>query len=160
MYLKVHFNMKYWISMIWLKISLNVKMIIQIWKRKWIVKKQTVFLQEISIPSPDISSLIENLESLKSNIYKSFPNSRWGSSRDAFCYRRVKTHLDNFTVRFCSLWLCYFKFHTVIDSALDIKKYVWIFFCACIYMSPHILRTPKIFLDLNLQVVCMFCYIL
>lgn len=53
--------------------------------------------EEIAIPSPDISNLIENLERCKSNIFKSFPNSRWGSNRDAFCYRRVKTHLDSFT---------------------------------------------------------------
>lgn len=53
--------------------------------------------EEIALPSPDISNLLENLERCKSSIFKSFPNSRWGSSRDAFCYRRVKTHLDSFT---------------------------------------------------------------
>lgn len=57
-------------------------------------------MQEIALPSPDIGNLLENLERCKSNIFKSFPNSRWGSSRDAFCYRRVKTHLDSFAVRY------------------------------------------------------------
>lgn len=71
-------------------------------------------MQEIAIPSPDISNLLENLERCKSNIFKSFPNSRWGSNRDAFCYRRVKTHLDSFTVRYSvvlnsHIWKVYVK---------------------------------------------------
>lgn len=51
---------------------------------------------EKSLPKPDISHLIENLEYFRKNIFKSLPNSRWGSSRDAFCFRRVKTHVENF----------------------------------------------------------------
>lgn len=51
---------------------------------------------EKSLPKPDISHLIENLEYFRKNVFKSLPNSRWGSSRDAFCFRRVKTHVENF----------------------------------------------------------------
>ncbi|XP_061165398.1 uncharacterized protein LOC133174323 [Saccostrea echinata] len=61
-----------------------------------LVKDHPELEQEIAVPSPDIGSLLENLELFKGNIYKSFPYSRWGSGRDAFCYRRVKTHLDSF----------------------------------------------------------------
>ncbi|XP_050416406.1 uncharacterized protein LOC126830157 [Patella vulgata] len=49
-----------------------------------------------SLPRPDVTPLIKNLEYLQRNIYKSLPNSRFGSGRDAFCYRRVKTHVMSF----------------------------------------------------------------
>ena len=57
-------------------------------------------LQEISyqVPAPDLSHLIKNLEYFRRNTFKSLPYTRWGSSRDAFCYRRVKTHVDSFKV--------------------------------------------------------------
>ncbi|XP_074653437.1 uncharacterized protein LOC141907628 [Tubulanus polymorphus] len=48
------------------------------------------------LPAPDLKPLEDKLKYLEKNIFKSFPNTRWGSSRDAFCYRRVKTHLDAF----------------------------------------------------------------
>ncbi|KAL5020215.1 hypothetical protein ScPMuIL_003107 [Solemya velum] len=48
------------------------------------------------LPSPDVTPLVENLEYFRHNIFKSFPNSRWGTSRDAFCFRRVKTHIESF----------------------------------------------------------------
>ncbi|XP_076325339.1 uncharacterized protein LOC143233233 [Tachypleus tridentatus] len=48
------------------------------------------------LPSPDLQPLENNLNNLQRNIYKSFPNTRWGSSRDAFCYRRVRIHLEAF----------------------------------------------------------------
>lgn len=51
---------------------------------------------EKSLPKPDIGHLMDNLEYFRKNIFKSLPNSRWGSSRDAFCFRRVKTHVENF----------------------------------------------------------------
>ncbi|XP_032834935.1 uncharacterized protein LOC116957087 isoform X1 [Petromyzon marinus] len=50
------------------------------------------------IPTPDVTPLIENLESLKKTIYKSFPSSRSGSHRDSFCYRRVISHLQAFRI--------------------------------------------------------------
>ncbi|XP_013788424.1 uncharacterized protein LOC106472333 [Limulus polyphemus] len=48
------------------------------------------------LPSPDLQPLEKNLNNLQRNIYKSFPNTRWGSNRDDFCYRRVRTHLEAF----------------------------------------------------------------
>lgn len=50
------------------------------------------------IPEPDLTELEEKLKYLQRNIYKSFPYTRYGSSRDAFCYRRVNTHLAAFKV--------------------------------------------------------------
>lgn len=60
----------------------------------------SIFFQEVekSLPKPDIGHLMDNLEYFRKNIFKSLPNSRWGSSRDAFCFRRVKTHVENFKV--------------------------------------------------------------
>ncbi|XP_068686194.1 uncharacterized protein [Montipora foliosa] len=48
------------------------------------------------VPEPDLTELEEKLKYLQRNIYKSFPYTRYGSSRDAFCYRRVNTHLSAF----------------------------------------------------------------
>lgn len=48
------------------------------------------------VPEPDLTELEKKLEYLQRNIYKSFPYTRYGSSRDAFCYRRVNTHLAAF----------------------------------------------------------------
>lgn len=48
------------------------------------------------LPTPDVTPLLDNLEYFRHNIYKSLPQSKWGTSRDAFCFRRVKTHVDNF----------------------------------------------------------------
>lgn len=48
------------------------------------------------IPEPDLTEFEEKLKRLQRNIYKSFPYTRYGSSRDAFCYRRVNTHLTTF----------------------------------------------------------------
>ena len=50
------------------------------------------------IPEPDLQELEEKLQYFQRNIYKSFPYTRYGSSRDAFCYRRVSPHLAIFKV--------------------------------------------------------------
>ncbi|KAK3581687.1 hypothetical protein CHS0354_032407 [Potamilus streckersoni] len=51
---------------------------------------------ERMMPSPDINPFIDNLEYFRHNIFKSLPQSRLGSNRDAFCFKRVKTHVENF----------------------------------------------------------------
>ncbi|XP_013383684.1 tethering factor for nuclear proteasome STS1 isoform X2 [Lingula anatina] len=63
-----------------------------------IVQMHPELEQEIKaiIPSPDLTRMEDKLHQAERNIYKSFPNTRWGSSRDAFCFRRVKTHLEAF----------------------------------------------------------------
>jgi len=47
-------------------------------------------------PSPDLTPLENRLEILSKNIARAFPNTRYGSDRDAFCYRRVKGHVIAF----------------------------------------------------------------
>ncbi|KAL9965410.1 hypothetical protein ACROYT_G029209 [Oculina patagonica] len=64
------------------------------------------------IPEPDLTELEEKLNYLQRNIYKSFPNTRFGSSRDAFCYRRVNTHLAAFKKE------CVNQGQTLLDSQL------------------------------------------
>ncbi|GAB6027461.1 hypothetical protein CHUAL_001719 [Chamberlinius hualienensis] len=63
-----------------------------------LVERRPDLQQELMehMPVPDISDLENNLKSLKKNIFKSFPYTKWGSKRDAFCYRRVSVHLTAF----------------------------------------------------------------
>ncbi|KAK2158438.1 hypothetical protein LSH36_170g01007 [Paralvinella palmiformis] len=48
------------------------------------------------ITVPDLQTLCDKLACLKHNIYRSLPTVRFGSSRDASCYRRAKVHLSTF----------------------------------------------------------------
>ncbi|CAH3175043.1 unnamed protein product [Porites lobata] len=48
------------------------------------------------IPEPDLKEMEKKLNYLQRKIYKSFPHSRYGSSSNTFCYRRVNTHLAAF----------------------------------------------------------------
>ena len=50
------------------------------------------------ITVPDLQTLNDKLASLKRNVYRSLPTVRFGSSRDASCYRRAKVHLITFKV--------------------------------------------------------------
>jgi len=63
-----------------------------------LVDKHPELQKEIvsDMPIPDLKPLEERLNVLSRNIFKSFPYTRWGSNRDAFCYRRVSTHLTAF----------------------------------------------------------------
>ncbi|GFQ91296.1 uncharacterized protein TNCT_49461 [Trichonephila clavata] len=48
------------------------------------------------LPKPDLTPAEEKLSKLKHNIYKSFPRNVWGSRDSAFCFLRVRTHLEVF----------------------------------------------------------------
>lgn len=50
----------------------------------------------LRLPSPDIKPLEDNLSFLRKNIFRAFPTTRWSSSRDVHCYKRVKVHLLTF----------------------------------------------------------------
>ena len=59
---------------------------------------------------PDLKPLEERFKFLHHNIYKSLPSTRWGSSRDAYAFHRVRVHLDTFKVQFlCRLKLAAHK---------------------------------------------------
>ncbi|XP_046557825.1 uncharacterized protein LOC124267042 [Haliotis rubra] len=47
-----------------------------------------------ALPAPDVSPLVRNLEFFCRNILRSLPTSRL--MKDAGCYHRVRTHIDNF----------------------------------------------------------------
>ena len=49
-----------------------------------------------SVPKSDMSKQKAEMEKLGKAIYRAFPNSRYGSGRDRFCYNRVKTHITAF----------------------------------------------------------------
>lgn len=48
------------------------------------------------LPFPDLTPAEEQLTKLKHNVYKSFPRNVWGSRDSAFCFLRVRTHLEVF----------------------------------------------------------------
>lgn len=62
------------------------------------VRKHPELKEDLSdiIPPPDLKPLEDRLHYLQRNVFKSMPNSRWGSKTDSFCYRRVATHLEAF----------------------------------------------------------------
>lgn len=47
-------------------------------------------------PNPELLRLENKLKAFSKDITKAFPWTKYGSSRDAFCYRRVKGHLNVF----------------------------------------------------------------
>lgn len=79
------------------------------------------------IPLPDLTQFETKLEALKKNIDKSFPWSKYGSGRNAFCYQRVKTHLDTFQqecIQQCKTLIDYEQWNTSIDYVIIAFKYV------------------------------------
>lgn len=64
----------------------------------------------VSAPAPDLIPFENKLEALTKNISKAFPWSKYGSDRDAFCYRRVKVHLTAFQRE------CFQQCKSLIDS--------------------------------------------
>ncbi|KAM4601762.1 uncharacterized protein ACJ7VT_019803 [Polymixia lowei] len=59
--------------------------------------------QEPSILTSDLKYLQEDLQLKKTNVYRSIPYSRFGSNRDAHCYRKAYPHLVAFKVS-CQEW--------------------------------------------------------
>uniref|UniRef100_UPI0037E7C988 uncharacterized protein n=1 Tax=Semicossyphus pulcher TaxID=241346 RepID=UPI0037E7C988 len=59
--------------------------------------------QEPRILAADLKYLQEDLQLKKTNVYRSIPYSRFGSNRDAHCYRKAYPHLVAFKVS-CEEW--------------------------------------------------------
>ncbi|XP_047432654.1 uncharacterized protein LOC125000931 [Mugil cephalus] len=59
--------------------------------------------QEPRIVASDLKYLQEDLQLKKANVYRSIPYSRFGSNRDAHCYRKAYPHLVAFKVS-CQEW--------------------------------------------------------
>ncbi|XP_026157610.1 uncharacterized protein LOC113127350 isoform X2 [Mastacembelus armatus] len=59
--------------------------------------------QEPRILASDLKYLQEDLQQKKANVYRSIPYSRFGSNRDAHCYRKAYPHLVAFKVS-CQEW--------------------------------------------------------
>lgn len=54
--------------------------------------------QEPSILTSDLKYLQDDLQLKKANVFRSIPYSRFGSNRDAHCYRKAYPHLLAFRV--------------------------------------------------------------
>uniref|UniRef100_A0A7S0RBS8 PHD-type domain-containing protein n=1 Tax=Pyramimonas obovata TaxID=1411642 RepID=A0A7S0RBS8_9CHLO len=50
---------------------------------------------EGALPPPDLKPALANAEKMVNAIRRALPNTRWGSSADAFCYRRCAGHVAN-----------------------------------------------------------------
>ncbi|XP_027867442.1 uncharacterized protein LOC114141169 [Xiphophorus couchianus] len=59
--------------------------------------------QEPKMVATDLKCLQEDLQLKKTNVYRSIPYSRFGSNRDAHCYRKAYPHLVAFKVS-CQEW--------------------------------------------------------
>ncbi|GAQ79119.1 hypothetical protein KFL_000240510 [Klebsormidium nitens] len=46
-----------------------------------------------NLPKPDLAKKLKRLDQLERNIWRAMPNTRFGSGRDAFCYRRCSVHV-------------------------------------------------------------------
>ena len=56
---------------------------------------QIVPTVEGALPPPDVAPALANAEKMVNAVYRALPNTRWGSSRDDFCYRRCAGHVSN-----------------------------------------------------------------
>lgn len=59
--------------------------------------------KEPRVLAADLKFLQEDLQLKKTNVYRSIPYSRFGSNRDAHCYRKAYPHLVAFKVS-CQEW--------------------------------------------------------
>lgn len=83
--------------------------------------------QEPRILASDLKYLQEDLQLKKASIYRSIPYSRFGSNRDAHCYRKAYPHMVAFKVS-CQEWsqvlLQNKEWAAVLEHALMAWRYV------------------------------------
>lgn len=72
----------------------------------------------------DLKYLQEDLQLKKANVYRSIPYSRFGSNRDAHCYRKAYPHLVAFKVS-CQEWGQVLLRHKEWDSVLEHTLMAW-----------------------------------
>lgn len=67
-----------------------------------IVERHPDFKEEFEsmLPHADVGSLLKALSVERNRIHRAFPNSRFGSSGDSFCFRRVRPSIGAFKAFF------------------------------------------------------------
>ncbi|XP_022068178.1 uncharacterized protein LOC110963952 [Acanthochromis polyacanthus] len=80
--------------------------------------------QEPRIMASDLKYLQEDLQLKKANVYRSIPYSRFGSNRDAHCYRKAYPHLVAFKVS-CQEWGQVLMRNKEWDAALEHSLMAW-----------------------------------
>ncbi|KAF7653984.1 hypothetical protein LDENG_00076080 [Lucifuga dentata] len=80
--------------------------------------------QEPRILTSDLKYLQEDLQLKKANVYRSIPYSRFGSNRDAHCYRKAYPHLVAFKVS-CQEWGQVLLRNKEWDSVLEHTLLAW-----------------------------------
>ncbi|XP_029925207.1 uncharacterized protein LOC115371793 isoform X2 [Myripristis murdjan] len=80
--------------------------------------------QEPKVFTSDLKYLQEDLQLKKMNVYRSIPYSRFGSNRDAHCYRKAYPHLVAFKVS-CQEWGQVLLRNKEWDSVLEHALMAW-----------------------------------
>ncbi|KAJ3584160.1 hypothetical protein NHX12_014656 [Muraenolepis orangiensis] len=80
--------------------------------------------QEPSLLTSDLKYLQEDLQLKKANVFRSIPYSRFGSNRDAHCYRKAYPHLLAFKVS-CQEWGQVLLRSGQWDSVLEYALMAW-----------------------------------
>ncbi|XP_061571714.1 uncharacterized protein LOC133425069 [Cololabis saira] len=83
---------------------------------------------EPRIMASDLKYLQEDLQLKKANVYKSIPYSRFGSNRDAHCYRKAYPHLVAFKVS-CEEWGQVLLRNKEWDAMLEHTLTAWRYTC-------------------------------
>uniref|UniRef100_A0A1A8NTA7 Uncharacterized protein n=1 Tax=Nothobranchius rachovii TaxID=451742 RepID=A0A1A8NTA7_9TELE len=82
--------------------------------------------QEPRILAPEIKVLQEDLQLKKANVYRSIPYSRFGSNRDAHCYRKAFPYLLAFKVS-CQEWGQVLLRRKEWDAVLEHSLMAWLY---------------------------------
>lgn len=99
---------------------LNKQQLVQLIRSLILVEQS----QEPRILASDLKYLQEDLHLKKANIYRSIPYSRFGSNRDAHCYRKAYPHLVAFKVS-CQEWGQALLRNKEWDGALEHALMAW-----------------------------------
>lgn len=78
-------------------------------------------------PGPELIRLENKLKAFLKDITKAFPWSKFGSDRDAFCYRRVRGHLQVFKrecLEQCKNFIDFKQWKSAIDYIIIAWPYV------------------------------------
>ncbi|XP_077456734.1 uncharacterized protein LOC144074268 [Stigmatopora argus] len=89
--------------------------------------RSLVLVEQSREPRPQTTALKclqDDLQLRKTNVYKSIPYSRFGSNRDAHCYRKAYPHLVAFKVA-CQVWIQVILQKKEWDAVLEHTLTVW-----------------------------------
>ncbi|CAN9498210.1 unnamed protein product [Ophioblennius macclurei] len=102
------------------KAPLSTQQLVQLIRSLILVEQS----KDSRVATLDLKSLQEDLQQKKASVYRSIPYSRFGSNRDAHCYRKAYPHLLAFTVS-CQEWGQVLLRNQEWDSVLEHSLMAW-----------------------------------